>query len=256
MSKWKWFVLGLGILGIVAICVAAVNSLKTYESIAIWLEGIALILIFVWDRLDSRKQHEETLAQLKVSQKQADALVSSERAWVIAELVPIFAQFGNQWHRPAGNGWALMSREEVLKGDHLRHKLKLTNMGRTPAHILEYQIGYSREVDKMETGYRMVDTVKRPEIKFDRLLGGNDSVEIKVVDVAEYIRDSFSFEAISHSGATGIFSGSVKYQHVFSDTDLVEVPFVYLYVPEAQQLRRVPLSRTKKAKENENVGAK
>jgi hypothetical protein len=57
--------------------------LRTYEFIAICLEGIALILIFVWDRLDSRKQHEETLAQLQVSQKQADALVSSERAWVM-----------------------------------------------------------------------------------------------------------------------------------------------------------------------------
>jgi hypothetical protein len=61
------------------------NGLKTYESVAIWLEGIALILIFAWDRMDARHQHRETLAQLHVSQAQADALIDSERAWILAE---------------------------------------------------------------------------------------------------------------------------------------------------------------------------
>ena len=74
--------------------------LRTHEFIAIWLEGIALILIFVWHRLDSRKQHREMLAQLSISQKQVEAaqnnaaaarasaasLVHTERAWVMAEL--------------------------------------------------------------------------------------------------------------------------------------------------------------------------
>lgn len=74
--------------------------LRTHEFIAIWLEGIALLLIFVWDRLDRRKQHRETLAQLGVSQKQVEtaqnnaaaarasaaSLIHTERAWVMAEL--------------------------------------------------------------------------------------------------------------------------------------------------------------------------
>ena len=47
--------------------------LKDYESVAIWLEGIALILIFIWDRLDSRNQHKETLKQLALTEKSADA---------------------------------------------------------------------------------------------------------------------------------------------------------------------------------------
>jgi hypothetical protein len=50
-----------------------INWLRTYEFIAIWLEGIALVLIFVWDRLDSRKQHKETLAQLKIAERQVEA---------------------------------------------------------------------------------------------------------------------------------------------------------------------------------------
>ena len=74
--------------------------LRTHEFIAIWLGGIALILIFVWDRLDRRKQHRETLTQLSVSQKQVEAIqntaaaartsgashIHTERAWVMAEL--------------------------------------------------------------------------------------------------------------------------------------------------------------------------
>jgi len=78
MRKWKWrLVLGLGI---VAVCIAAINWLRTYEPIAIWLEGIALVAIFIWDRLDSRKQHEETLAQLTVSQKQLEASLEQVEA--------------------------------------------------------------------------------------------------------------------------------------------------------------------------------
>jgi hypothetical protein len=37
------------------------------------LEGIALVLIFIWDRLDSRSQHHETLKQLAITEKQAEA---------------------------------------------------------------------------------------------------------------------------------------------------------------------------------------
>jgi len=36
------------------------NSLTTYQAVAIWLEGIALALIFVWDRFDARNQIEAT----------------------------------------------------------------------------------------------------------------------------------------------------------------------------------------------------
>ncbi|SRR6266481_6819428 len=57
-----------------------ITWLRTYEFIAIWLEGIALVAIFVLDwrerkdqRKDRKEQHEETVAQLKVSQEQVAA---------------------------------------------------------------------------------------------------------------------------------------------------------------------------------------
>jgi hypothetical protein len=226
--------------------------LRKYESLAIWLEGIALVAIFVLDwknRADQRKdreeQHEETVAQLKVSQAQADALINSERAWVMAELVPICEKFSDgYWRRRVGTGWATLSDTEILKGEYLKHSLKFINMGRTPAHVLRYQIGYSREVDVTENDIRMIDAAKHPAVEFDRLLGGNDSVEVTVVDVPQYINDSVV--EIGDAKATGILSGWVEYQHMFSDTDVVKVPFLYLYDPSTMRLGRVPLQKSER----------
>ena len=36
-----------------------------------------------------------------------------------------------------------MSPEEILKGRDYDHLLKLTNMGKTPAHILRFQVNYA-----------------------------------------------------------------------------------------------------------------
>jgi hypothetical protein len=61
--------------------------LKTNESVAIWLEGIALVAILALDwreRIDQRKerqeQHKETGAQLVASQKQVEATIKSAEA--------------------------------------------------------------------------------------------------------------------------------------------------------------------------------
>ena len=35
--------------------------LTRYEAVAIWLEGIALALIFVWDRIGARDQIQDSL---------------------------------------------------------------------------------------------------------------------------------------------------------------------------------------------------
>ena len=49
--------------------------------------------IFVWDRLDSRAQHQQTMTQLRIAQEQAAtsqasarSVVNSERAWLMADL--------------------------------------------------------------------------------------------------------------------------------------------------------------------------
>src|SRR5260370_11577568 len=105
--------------------------LKRYESVAIWLEGNALVLSFVWDRIDSRQQQRETLAQLNVSQAQAAALVNSERAWVMVDVEWDTAKWADRKaHVVEGSG---------AGGDTTCIYIVLTcrNEGRSPAWIEE-----------------------------------------------------------------------------------------------------------------------
>src|SRR5579859_7149860 len=66
---------------------ALADWLKTYESVAVWLEGIALVAILALDwreRIDQRRerqdQHKETAAQLAASHKQVEAAIRSADA--------------------------------------------------------------------------------------------------------------------------------------------------------------------------------
>jgi hypothetical protein len=49
--------------------------LETHEFVAIWLEGIALLAIFIWDRIDSHREHQATRANIEVSQRQFESSV-------------------------------------------------------------------------------------------------------------------------------------------------------------------------------------
>lgn len=81
--------------------------LHKYESVAIWLEGIALVAIFIWDRVDASQQHQQTLAQMEIMRnharatetaasaadksaeaaaKSAEAVVNAERSWIMTTL--------------------------------------------------------------------------------------------------------------------------------------------------------------------------
>ena len=78
----------------------APNWFDSHQYVAIWLEGIALVAIFIWDRIDARQQHDQTLAQMEIMRNQAvatemaanasnksvEALINSERAWILAEV--------------------------------------------------------------------------------------------------------------------------------------------------------------------------
>jgi hypothetical protein len=78
----------------------ALAWLRTNEWLALWVEGIALILIFIWDRIDSHQQHDETIEQIKVMSRNAVAaelaanaakdnielLISKERARLVVDL--------------------------------------------------------------------------------------------------------------------------------------------------------------------------
>jgi len=203
------------------------------------LEGIALVAIFIWDRLDSRADHKQTIAQLKLAQVSADALINSERAWVIAEFSPLATKFSNgQWCRHVGDGYAALSTEEVLGGQHLRHKLKLTNMGRTPAHILAFEIRYTclaEGVTDLPKGAAGNYVQVR---EFNHFLAGAAALQIEdTFDVFALIRDSL--DEIDSFKKTAVFHGWVKYRHMFSAADDCYSDFCYVYTASQQRLSSV-----------------
>jgi hypothetical protein len=52
---------------------ALLDWLTKYEAVAVWLEGIALLLIFIWDRFDAGDAQEQSTRQLSVFQDQVEA---------------------------------------------------------------------------------------------------------------------------------------------------------------------------------------
>ena len=246
---------------------ATLNWFDSHQYVALWLEGIALLAIFIWDRIDASQQHKQTLAQMEIMQgqtratetaanaanKSAEALINSERAWIIAELIPQAVRFGdNHWcRRLVDGGHASMSTEEIFAGHHLRYKLKLTNMGRTPAQLFGFTIRYSclgegvRDLPENAGGKQ---ASSRP---FEHLLGGNgEAVEIgePIVDVGQYMGDDV--EAIKRLEKTAVIHGEVKYRHMFS-TDDCYADFCYVYTVSEERLSSVG-RHTKQRQEKAN----
>jgi hypothetical protein len=123
--------LALAVIGIVAAC-AAIRTLRAIE------------------RQTGELQESVSVARTSAAaaKASADALIASERAWVNVELVPICCHFGKAgWHRPVGDNWAALSMEEVLKGEHMRYTLKITNMGRTLAEVFDCEIRWGGLVE-------------------------------------------------------------------------------------------------------------
>jgi hypothetical protein len=232
---------------------ATPNWFDSHQYVALWLEGIALLAIFIWDRIDAYQQHKQTLAQMEIMQNQAratetaanaatksaQALINSERAWVIAELIPQAVRASNnQWFRVLGNQHVQMSTEEVLAGHHLRYKFKLKNTGRTPAQIVNYTIRYSCLGEGVTDLPENAGGNQASYRSFEHLLEGNgQAIEIgETIDVGQYMGDDT--DAIKRLEKTEVFHGEVKYRHIFS-TDDCYAEFCYVYTVSEQRLSSV-----------------
>src|SRR5229473_1447728 len=230
------------------------NWFDSHQYLALWLEGIALLAILIWDVISASQQHKQTLAQMEIMQNQAratetaanaanksaEALINSERAWVIAELAPQAVRFGDHWCRFVGKGHASLSPEEIRAGHHLRYKLKLTNMGRTPAQIFGFTIRYSCLGEGVTDLPENAGGNQASTLPFEHLLAGNgEAVEIgePIVDVGKYIEHEF--DAIKSLKKTAVIHGSVKYRHMFSSVDDCYADFCYSYTVSQERLSSV-----------------
>jgi hypothetical protein len=116
--------------------------LDSHQYLALWIEGIALLLIFIWDRWDSHQQYKETLAQIDAMRRQADLIAGqnellkesvsvakdgAEAARANAQAAVLNAQAIINSERP----WIVVSvRPDHSIGSYI---FMATNKGRTPA---------------------------------------------------------------------------------------------------------------------------
>ena len=195
---------------------------------------------------------EEATKQSIAAKKSAEALINSERAWIIVELVPHALRASDKlWYRRVGQSTVLMSTEEVLAGHHLRYKLRFTNMGRTPAQILGFTLVYTclgegvTELPECGSGETTLTSYR----SFEHLLTGDgQGIEVEeIVDVGMYMRDDF--DAIKNLKKTAVIHGSVKYRHMFSTSDDCYSDFCYVYTVSEERLTVVgPHTRQRQQK--------
>jgi len=237
MSFWRlflnnpeWALVGVGILTLIVIGWQAVATAKaakaTQDSVGAIQRQVGLM----------EQQTAATVIAASATQRSADAtslnvqaVINSERAWIAAELIPMALHFGKAgWCRRVGTGWATMSTEEVLRGDHLRYKLRFTNMGRTPAFIIKWEIKCVRTHLPIE-----LVTFGQP---YHSLAGGASSdIEDEFVDVSAYTKEGADLTW---------FKGSISYRHCFSESEVIEEPFAYFLNQKSSRLEWVPIEKT------------
>jgi hypothetical protein len=117
--------------------------LTKYEAVAVWLEGIALVAIFIWDRVDANHDHTETLAQLGIAQAQIKISQNAERAWVLTEL----NWSGYQQLKVVENTSGGNPGDGIIETTTVAVKLTCRNEGRSPAWVDKVE-GYGEIVEQ------------------------------------------------------------------------------------------------------------
>jgi hypothetical protein len=127
--KWLLVLAVVGATVGASIVFSRVCWFKQNEHVALWLEGIALVAIFVWDRIDHQDTHKETLAQLEIAKQQSQLSINSERAWLTAGLR--FSSTGRIYQRLSSGS----SSSQPPTAIDASFVLELINNGRTPAWV-------------------------------------------------------------------------------------------------------------------------
>jgi hypothetical protein len=165
------------------------------------------------------------LRTLKAIEKQAEAAVNAERAWLVAELVPTATKHGSRFLIPADGYTGELSGEDMAGSKHFQYQLKVTNMGKTPAVITKYTIKRSNGTDE--------GTLIDFELPY-RSIGAGGQWYFYALDVDG---ESTNYRADDHV----FFFGNVSYQHVFSRRDTVLEPFAYSLKRDTGRLERIPV---------------
>jgi hypothetical protein len=113
-----------------------------WSAIGIWVEAIALVAIFIWDRIDASRDHDETLKQIKLVQDQINISQNAERAWIMTGLLWTSDYLHVVTQTSGGN-----AGEGSLDTTTIAAYLWCKNEGRSPAFVDSIQ-GYAELVEK------------------------------------------------------------------------------------------------------------
>ena len=128
-----------------------------------------------------------------------------------------------RWYRFVGDNAVVMSEKERVAGDHLGYTLRVTNWGKTPAFILNYEI-YWFGIDKPKALITSGESF--------RFAGGGGFIDLTAFNIFEYSR-YISFEKRAYLVIT------VNYQHVFDKQYTGTEVVVYAFSTRSDSLHRV-----------------
>ena len=180
--------------------------------------GILTLGVITWQSI-------QTKIAAQAAASNAQAIVDSERAWLIAELVPTAIKFSGRWYKPVGNNMGELSEADLSDGKQFEYRLKVTNMGKTPAFITRWTINRSAGSDEGQ----LIDS----GLPYQPLESGGHR-HFYALDVEH--------EASNYSPADQVFFfGNISFEHVFGKGKTIREPFCYFLKRETGRLERMPM---------------
>ncbi len=186
------------------------------------------------------RQTAASVLAAKAANASTDALINSERAWVVPEFIPNAVLYKDKiWRRQNGTS---LEAKDIVAGEHYLYWLKFTNMGKTPAYILDYKVLYTCLPKGVGTLPENAPGDWSSRRECIHLIPGNGGeIEIKdedhIIDTRSLMEGSRA--TIASLEETAVFYGWVRYRHMFSSVDDCYADFAYVYQPSAKRLRGI-----------------
>ncbi len=190
--------------------------------------GIAGILVAIWTL---RKIERQT----KATEGSVQALIASERAWLTASFIRQATKFADgQWYKTEPHTIAL-NDEEMSQGFYYGYKMRVTNIGKTPALItgFEYRVSLlgKGETKLHPNSGNVIDTKYE-----ERTLPGGQSVDLFYAKIDGFM--TLHRQKIDALECTAVFHGDVKYRPIIDPSEDSCADFCYVYSPKQQILIR------------------
>lgn len=181
-----------------------------------------------------RVQTEVATLAAQAARDSADALINSERALLVTELVPDAVQREDGTWVKNDSFRVPLSRDEIIIGAFYQYKVKITNIGKTPAQVLGLEKRYScLRKGITELPAHSANAISKEAMEL--ILRAGQAEILSEFNIREFITPAR--EEIDSLEKTAVFNGWVRYLAVI---DVRKEHFAdYCYVYEASRKRLV-----------------